>query len=72
MEDKRKKLVVAAIAGVFSGIAACGGQQSEPAAPGAPSGVVPPAQGEGGVVKDTHGCGQHDAGSCGAHDDHKH
>ena len=74
LEDKRKKLVLAAVAGVLAGIAACGGQQGEPNAPGGPSATSSPsAHGDSGVGKEAHGCGQHDGGSCGAHDDdHKH
>ena len=72
MADDRKKLVLAAIAGVLAGVAACGGAQTEPNAPGASSGTSLSGQDDGGVSKAMHGCGSHDGGSCGAPDDHKH
>ena len=70
LEDKRKRLVLATIAGVLAGVA-CGGQQPEASAPSGAAGS-PSAQSDGGVNKAMHGCGMHDGGSCGTPDEHKH
>jgi hypothetical protein len=53
-----KKLAVSAVLGILAG--ACAGQEADPKGATAPSASAPPG--------DKHACGNHDGGSCGAHD----
>jgi hypothetical protein len=72
MDAKRKVLVLAAMAGIHAGVAACGARSAAPELPSrATSG-----DGDGGAMVGAsrndahhHACGGHDGGGCGAPDD---
>jgi hypothetical protein len=63
VNERRKFITLAAATGILAGLAACAGPK---AASTANAVVAPSAEDKG----DRHGCGQHEAGACGAHDDH--
>lgn len=72
MDDKRKVIALAAVAGIVAGLTACAGPPPEASVPAGPIGATAPGHEDAGVSKDKHGCGAHDGGSCGARDEHKH
>ena len=62
--------MLAAATGILAGLTACTEQKLARAAPSAPDSGAAPARVSTEGRGDNHGCGQHDGGSCGAHDDH--